>query len=395
MSEEARLRHRISTAELERRWKIVRQGMQARNLDFLIMQNSISDFCGYVKWFTDLPVMQGYPITIIFPREDEMTIISHGPRPPAEPNPAAWVVRGVKKRLSAPVMHSMFYSSTYDAELAVNELKPYKDCRIGWVGPGYIAASFYQYLTENLSSVTFEGASGLVDRVKVIKSAEEISLIREACKIQDTLFQYSLTCIRPGRKDYEVRADLVHKLLEMGGTGYNIGLGSAPVGSPPRPVPPHMGNRVIEKGDQVAMLLETNGPGGLWGEFSRTVCLGKAPQELLEHYELARQTQKVTLDLLKPGADPMDMWNANNEFLRSHGYPEERRIFAHGQGYDMMERPSLNPGETMKIQAGMNIAIHPEVKSVHSRGAVCENYLVLESGGPECLHQVPQKIFEI
>jgi Xaa-Pro aminopeptidase len=91
----------------------------------------------------------------------------------------------------------------------------------------------------------------------------------------------------------------------------------------------------------------------------------------------------------------MDLWNANNDFLSSRGFEKEERLFAHGQGYDLVERPSLNPGETIKIQANMNIAVHPCVVSQKAYAQVCENYLVYKSGPPECLHKTPQKIFVI
>jgi Xaa-Pro aminopeptidase len=74
---------------------------------------------------------------------------------------------------------------------------------------------------------------------------------------------------------------------------------------------------------------------------------------------------------------------------------EETRVFAHGQGYNSIERPSLDHGEATKIQANMNIAVHPAVMSARAYAQVCENYVVAESGAPECLSRVPQQIFVI
>jgi hypothetical protein len=96
-----------------------------------------------------------------------------------------------------------------------------------------------------------------------------------------------------------------------------------------------------------------------------------------------------------PGADPIELWDGNNDFLRSRGFEKEGRLFAHGQGYDLVERPSLNPGETIKIQAHMNIAVHSCVISQKANVQVCENYLVPKSGPPQCLHETPQKIHVI
>ena len=101
------------------------------------------------------------------------------------------------------------------------------------------------------------------------------------------------------------------------------------------------------------------------------------------------------LDLLKPGADSLTIWDTNNEFLRKRGYPEERRLCGHGLGYDMMERPFLMPGETMRIQARMNIVLHPGVVSPQAVGTFFEDYIVSERGESACLHKTPQEIFFI
>ena len=390
---EIRIKARISTNELERRWKATRQVMKESGLDFLIMQNSTAHMDGYVRWFIDMPVGQGYPITVIFPRDDEMTTICHGPLPPAEPSPPAWALRGVRKRISVPNIPSLGYSSIYDAEKVVEELAEYKNCRIGLLGMGLMTAALYKYITEHLGAVEFVEVTDLVDNIKAIKSDEEINLIRETCAMQDATFEYISTRVQPGKREYEVYADIIHKCLELGGEQTNILIGSAPLGTTAGIHLPYFGNRLIEEGDQLTILIESSGPSGFWVELARIVCLGEVSPELEEQFRLAQKAQMVTLDLLKPGADPKAIWDAHNEFLRSKGYPEEKRTFAHGQGYDLVERPSLYPAETIKIQARMNIAVHPAVVSPKAFGFICDNYLVSETGENERLHKTPQRIF--
>ena len=55
----------ISDAELERRWTAVRAAMADAGLDFLIIQNSTDFLGGCVKWFTDMPALHNYPVTVI------------------------------------------------------------------------------------------------------------------------------------------------------------------------------------------------------------------------------------------------------------------------------------------------------------------------------------------
>ena len=376
---------RISKSELHRRWQAVRQAMKDKSLDFLIMQSSISIFDGNIKWFTDLSVNDGYSVTLIFPRDDEMITISHGPMG-VEPAPRG--SSGVKKGINVPMLPTLANGFLH-AEKVVSELATYKNCRIGFVGMSLISAQFYNAVTKQLTSAKFEDATDLVDAIKVIKSDEEISFIRETCWIQDKIFSHLLAQVKPGINTSELNTEIIRKSLELGGDKYNIVVDPMQQ----RRGPP--GPRVIQEGDQLAFLIETNGPSGYWGELSRTVCLGKISPELQEQFGVAQQAQKIALNLLKPGATPAEIWEANNAYLRTTRFGEERRIFAHGQGYDMVERPSLDLFETLKIQAGMNIVVHPEVKSEAARGWVCENYIVKASGEKECLHQTPQKIFVV
>jgi len=73
--------------------------------------------------------------------------------------------------------------------------------------------------------------------------------------------------------------------------------------------------------------------------------------------------------------------------------PEEKRLYAHGQGYDLVERPAIRDDEPMKLKANMNITIHPITGSKTAFAWVCDNYLLTEKGASECLHKTPKKIF--
>ena len=391
-----RIRRQISTQELERRWKAVRQAMKEKKLDFLVTQCSTDFLGGYIRWFTDIPTTNNYTATLIFPREEEMTTIWHGAQPPADPSPFAWVARGIKQRLSMPALPSLEYSTLWQAEKAVEALSKYKNCRIGLVGMGFITAAFYKHITNHLSSsAQFEEVTDFIDEIKAIKSDEEIECIKEAAAIQEATFEYVIRRLHAGMREYHVYMDIRKKVTELGGEQGIVSVGSAPPGTPCTFHHLHYCNRMIEYGDQVHFMIETNGPSGIYSETMRTACIGKVPNELAEQYELVLQAQKVTQDMLKPGAAPEEIFEANNAFMRKYGYPEERRIYSHGQGYDLVERPSLNPGEKMKIKARMNIAIHPTIASEKASAQVCDNFIVQEKGEAVRLHTAAHKIYVV
>ena len=385
----------ISTSELERRWKAAREMMRENKIDFLLMRQDEEFLGGYVKWFSDFSARHSYPYTVIFPSDDEMTLITCGALPPADAFPPQWAVRGVKKRLGAPYFESVHYTSTYDAELAVGVLKEKKRATIGWVGRSYIPITFYEYLRKHLVGSKFVDATDQIDQIKAIKSAEEIELIKKTAALQDAAMEHVRKSIRPGRRGFEILAEAQYSCVMQGSERQLILVNSGPSGTPVAFQFRHFQNRMIREGDQVSVLIEVNGPGGFYGELGRVFSIGDPSQELQDALGVAKEAQEITLKMLRPGADPKDIWEANNEFLQKKGYLPEQRLYAHGQGYDLVERPLIRYDEPMKIQEGMNITIHPGAANTTVWITVCDNYLVTEKGVGPCLHKTPKEIIMV
>lgn len=385
----------ISGVELERRWKEVREMMRENEIDFLLMRNDEEFLGGYVKWFSDLPARHSYPYTVIFPVDEEMTLISPGATPPGDPGPPEWAVRGVKRRLGAPYFPSIHYTSTYDADLAVEVLKEKKGATIGLVGRSFIPVNFFEYLNKHLPGSKFVDATDQVDQIKVIKSLEEIELIKRTAELQDAAMEHVRRSIRPGRRDFEIYAEALYSTTLQGSERQLILVSSGPPGTPVPFQPRHFQNRVIREGDQISVLIEVNGPGGFYTEIGRIFSIGEPPQELQDAFGASLEAQEISLNLLEPGANPKDIWNANNDFLEKRGYFPERRLYAHGQGYDLVERPLIRYDEPMKIRAGMNITVHPTATNKTVWAGVTDNYLVTETGAGPCLHKTPKEIIVI
>ena len=385
----------ISTAELTRRWKAVREVMKEARIDFLLIQNNNDYLGGYVRWFTDLPATNGYPATVIFPVSDEMTTITHGPSDPEKAVPAPWVLRGVKKRISNPIMLSLNYTTGYQAETVVEELKGYKNCRVSFLNEGAISSGFTQVVRTHLSGASYVDITDKIDEIKAVKSSEEIEHIRYTAYIHDQAMKACLETVRPGVREFEIAAAARFACMRLGGTQHFLLMGSSPAGTPfHRFSPPHSMNRSLKFGDQAGILIEASGPSGLWTHIYRTICIGHVSDEAQKLFEDAKELQTLAAGMLKPGTDPGEITDMANDYLRSRGYPEETRLFAHGQGYDLVEKPSFQPGETMKIKAGMNIGIHPTILTERASGRICDNYIVTGSG-VEYLSKTPREIFVV
>ena len=393
-----RLQTPISTAELERRWATVRAAMAREKIDVLLMQNNNDYMGGYVKYFTDLPATNGYPLTVVFPRDDLMTAVGMGPfggdaDPTANPD---GINRGVKQVLTTPSFASCHYTAAYDAELAARALAPYAGGTIGLVGTAAMSFALVDYLQKGrFSNSRFVDAADMVDRIKAIKSAEERELIRRAAAMQDGAMRAAFDAIEPGMRDRDVAA-IAQCYSQRHGSENGIYLcASMPADAPSAFSQRHYQNRVIQEGDVVALLVEDSGPGGMYAELGRTCVVGKASAELKDEFAFALEARKFNLGLLKPGTPCADIFAAYNDFMRRNGRPEERRLHCHGQGYDLVERPLIRSDEPMTIAQDMNIVVHPTYMRGHVLSWVCDNYLVEASGPSERLHRFPEAITEL
>ena len=386
----------ISTKELERRWAAARKEMRERNIDALVMQNANDWLGGYVKWFTDMPATNGYPKTVIFHADDPMTLIEMGGfdtvRNLKGEDP---IHRGVGDLIGSPSFLAVNYTDNYHADCVLGVLKKHGYRTIGFVGPGSLPHAFITRIKDQLGGTQFVDATEFIDRLKAIKSEEEIGLIKRCCEMQDAIFAKVAKTIKPGMTDNDVTALAEHTGRVLGSEQGIFLCSSAPVGQPARFAPRHFQGRTLKAGDHMVLLIENNGPGGFFAEIARTLVLGKASNELIDGVEAMKEAQDYTLSLMKPGASCRDIANAHDAYMTKRGFEPEIRLYAHSQGYDMVERPMLRADETMPLEANMNFAVHPGYNTKTMWSTICDNYMVEAHGVSDCLHKTEKKVFEV
>lgn len=153
--------------------------------------------------------------------------------------------------------------------------------------------------------------------------------------------------------------------------------------------------RTLQNGDHLSLLIEVNGPGGFYTELARTIVLGKASETLKRGFQAVKDAQEHSLSLLKPGVLAADVAAAHDAYMKARGLPPEIRLYSHGQGYDMVERPLVRFDESMTIEKDMCLAVHPGYETPEIFAVVCDNYMIEADGPGECLHTTEKRIFEV
>jgi Xaa-Pro aminopeptidase len=231
-----------------------------------------------------------------------------------------------------------------------------------------------------------------VDRIKVIKSPEEMELIKRTARMQDGAMRAAFAAVEPGMREADVTAVAECYSRRHGGENGIYLCASGPIGTPCQINQRHYQSRVIREGDYVMLLVEDSGPGGYYTELGRTCVVGKVPQQMRDEFAFTLAARRFTLDLLEPGASCKTIWDEYNAFMRRNGRPEEARLYCHGQGYDLVERPLVRGDEPMAIARNMNIVVHPTYVHNGMTSWVCDNYLIEDDGPGERLHRFPEEI---
>jgi len=258
------MRQPISKAELERRWKAVRTEMTKAKLDALITHSTGRFHGGMVRYFTDVQ-MSMYGGLLVFPLEGEMTLMTSG-APSETQHPLSFNL----KNISRPFIPSMDNVKDWYPEGAVAALKQAKAKRVGVVEKALFPLSMFEYIKQNMPDVTFTDATEMVEAIRAVKSPEEIELQRKTCQLQDNAMYAVQSMFRPGVREYEIMSEVKRICTNMGSEEQLVLIGTGPAGATSVSLKYEwMQNRVIQDGDYMAILIETNGPGGLWTELAR------------------------------------------------------------------------------------------------------------------------------
>jgi|SRR5580704_8933396 Xaa-Pro aminopeptidase len=384
--------------ELENRWSRVREVMCANNVDALIVsgQHGFSGGGGYFRWFTGTTSATSYAQVVIFPTDDLMTLVHHGELCGETVHDGSYAGHpGVGRRFTTASFPSAFYCNSLEADIIAREIRKAGYRRLGLVGAGAAYHGFIAGLHALLREFAFIDFSEEIDRIKAVKSAYDVSCIRRSAAMQDEILAKTLPHIRPGMRDFEILSysHYVGSLLGSEG-GYFLG-SSAPYGQPALQRLRAFQGRSFRDGDVFIWQCENSGPEGFYTHMSRPIVFGKAPQAVVDAVEAVVEAENFLARLLRPAASCADIFAEYDAYLKERGFPEERRLACHGQGYETVERPLVRHDETMNIHANMNIGMHPYVVKKGISMVLTDNFLTHAGGEAELLHKSSRTIIEL
>jgi Xaa-Pro aminopeptidase len=254
-----------------------------------------------------------------------------------------------------------------------------------------IWGSFLLRLQSTLPTATFVEASPLLRHLRMVKSEDELSLLREAAHRADRAFDHLIETRFTGRTELEVAAVLNEALHEAGLRAANWG---PIVASGPHSASPHhiISERTIHEGDVV--VLDFGGVfEGYQADITRTVAVGTPSDELRQVYEVVRRAQQAAVKAVRPGASAASIDRAARAVIEEAGLGEAFiHRTGHGIGLEVHEEPYIVAGNQLQLEPGMTFSIEPGIYIAGKFGVRIEDIVAVTAEGVERLNQATSEL---
>lgn len=288
------------------------------------------------------------------------------------------------------------------ADTILNVLRE-RDARCDRIGiVGWMPYQVYNPLFQALPNAEAQDVTREFRMLRLRKSAEELEWLRRGAQLTDAAMTSMVNGMKPGIKEYELRALLVDGYREHGGEDHVSYISSTPQDAPDRCAPAQTASRrTLARGDVISIELSV-AHYGYAGQALRSIILDDTPNSLFSDlYAVAETAYYAMCEAIKPGASTEEVLSAA-EIIDQRGYHIVDGLLhgyaigllppsLPGEGYPTaLTRPVRMSGEKTKpfvFEDNMTVVVQPNVVTKDGRAGVqLGNLLLITDDGVESLH---------
>ncbi len=227
-------------------------------------------------------------------------------------------------------------------------------------------------------------SGNLVRELRKIKDGEEISSIREACRLAQAGMQAAFETVKPGVREMEVATQIEFDMRKNGsyGTAFDTIVASGPSSAFPHG---SCSDRVIQEGDFVVVDL-----GATYkfyrSDMTRTFIAGKASEKQKKIYDTVIDAQDKAFKALKPNITGKEVDTVARQFIETAGFNDYfSHGLGHGVGLDIHEPPTLSQEGNEVLNAGNVVTVEPGIYIPGFGGVRIEDTALVTKEGAEKL----------
>lgn len=230
---------------------------------------------------------------------------------------------------------------------------------------------------------------GLVERLRLVKTPEEVAAIREAQALADRVFGEVRPMIQAGVRELDVALALELGLRRAGAvTAFDVIVASGPRGAMPHGV---ASTRVIEDGNLVTIDFGAR-VRGYHSDMTRTVAVGTPGEEMRRVYHAVLEAEEAAVAAVRPGVRAGDLDALARGILERHGLAEAfAHSLGHGVGLNIHEGPGLRKDSEDVLEPGMVVTVEPGAYLPGVGGVRIEDLVLVTQDGHEVLSHSPKE----
>jgi Xaa-Pro dipeptidase len=219
----------------------------------------------------------------------------------------------------------------------------------------YLPAADFADLGKLMPQARFVPAEALLARLRCIKTADEIELMRRLSRIADRAITKAYRAVAAGATEMDLASALTRGVYEGGAEYFKLMI----VATGERSVFPNVGPtaRVLKRGDicrvEIFPMI-----GGYHAGVCRTAAVGGPPPEAGRIWANLAECRHMLLDAIRPAASSRAIYDL---YLKKSDELKLPRIsfVGHGIGLHLHEDPYLGVAEDTTLEAGMVLGIEP------------------------------------
>lgn len=387
----------LSEREYERRVEKVRKVLRRRRLDALYLTNNTSIF--YLTGYSFITTER--PAALIIPLDGKITFI--GPLLEKDHVPLKTrIIEEVKTYTDYPgEKHPIDYFADFLKEMKLANKRIGIDNKAG-------AAGIWGYkgppITKKLRGAKFVDMKDLIPSMRLIKSEEEITLIRESAKWANLAHSLLQEYTEEGLWDVEVALAATYEastiMKKTLGPEYEPLRRSVPVSAGFRgqvgemsAIPHSMATkRVIRKGNVVVTGASAD-VGGYSCELERTMIVGKPTAKQKRYFNVMIKAQEAAFNTFKPGVKCSEIDKATIRVFKKAGLMHlVKHHSGHGLGLEGHEPPWLDIGNDEPLKAGMVVSCEPGIYETGFAGFRHSDTVLITEDGAGIITYYPRDL---
>jgi Xaa-Pro aminopeptidase len=226
---------------------------------------------------------------------------------------------------------------------------------------------------------------------RMIKSNQELSIIKEGIALADKILEDTIPLIKAGMRENEVVGLLFQNMIAHDIKHFSF---NTIVASGTRSAFPHgvASSKVIEPDDIITIDFGIMYQ-GYCTDMTRTLFLGKANPKLVEIYNTVLEANELAILACKPNVTGEEIDRVARDYIESKGYGQ---YFIHGTGHslglEIHEAPYVRKGAKTLLQPGMLVTIEPGIYIEGLGGVRIEDVVLITDDSAEVLTKSPKHL---